>query len=85
LKFVTMLGRGVVVLALLCVLVGFGACGAWGAFGGVVLMFTPGDSRMFGLMMLVPGLIGLWIAWNGFKEIRALVRESRARKDSSAD
>jgi hypothetical protein len=64
----------VLVTAVLCVLlVGFGLCGAYGTFAGLL----SGASRNLpdGLLFLVPGAIGLGIGWLCWKAIARIWRK----------
>ncbi|WP_075794542.1 hypothetical protein [Massilia putida] len=58
------IARGILTVILCVVLVGFGVCGAMGAFGGLAgLARGSGDGRSFAPMLIGLGLVGLGIAW----------------------
>jgi hypothetical protein len=57
---------GILVCAML--MLGFGICGAWGVIGGAV-----GMNGGLLLLMGLPGVIGLAIAYGCFRIIRALL------------
>ncbi len=55
--------RGILTVILALALVGFGLCGAFGTFGGIVSMSdSSAESRGIGQLMLWCGLTGLAIA-----------------------
>ena len=69
--------RAILTVALCVVLVGFGLCGAYGTFAGVINLFdTSNEGRAFVPLLLGCGLAGLVIALASWK---ALARLWRAR------
>ncbi len=68
-----MLGRVLLTLILCVALVGFGVCGAYGTFGGLVFGFTRSTE---GFVLFMPlGLLGLGIAWLAWKGLARLWRK----------
>jgi hypothetical protein len=64
----------VLLTLILCVLlVGFGLCGAYGTFAG--LLGGVRRNSPDGLLFLVPGAIGLGIAWLCWKAVARLWRK----------
>lgn len=68
-----MLGRVLLTLILCVALVGFGVCGAYGTFGGLVFGFTGSTDGFIWFMPL--GLLGLGIAWLVWKALAGLWRK----------
>lgn len=69
-KFLLLLILGFLVL-------GFGLCGTFGVIGGVVSLFSrsQGGELDGASLFLVPGVIGLVIAFGAWKGIAALLRK----------
>lgn len=69
--------RGIFTAFLAVFLVGFGVCGAYGAFGGLAAFFqNAGEGRGIAPVLLIAGLLGLAIAWGCWKAIASLWRKS---------
>jgi hypothetical protein len=65
--------RGICTAVLAVFLVGFGVCGAYGAFGGVASFFESShEGRAFAPILLIAGLLGFAIAWGCWKAIASL-------------
>jgi small neutral amino acid transporter SnatA (MarC family) len=65
--------RRTVALGLLIFLVaGFGLCGGFGTYAGVASYFgsSSGEARAYGILFLVPGLVGLALAAVGLWLLR---------------
>ncbi len=69
----TTLVRAVLTAILSLFLVGFGLCGAYGTFGGLVS--SVGARNADSLLFLIPGLMGLGIAWVCWKAIAGIWRK----------
>ena len=68
--------RGIFTAFLAVFLVGFGVCGAYGAFGGLAAFFqNSGEGRGIAPVPVVAGLLGLAIAWGCWKAISSLWRK----------
>jgi hypothetical protein len=68
--------RGLATAVLAVFLVGFGVCGAYGAFGGVGAFFqTSGEGRGIAPVLLIAGLLGFAIAWGCWKAIASIWRK----------
>ena len=69
--------RGIFTAFLAVFLVGFGVCGAYGAFSGVGAFFQhSSDARVFAPVLVIAGLLGLALAWGCWKAIASLWRKS---------
>jgi hypothetical protein len=65
--------RGIVTAVLAVFLVGFGVCGAYGAFNGVAAFFQrSGKGVGFAPVLVIAGLLGLGLAWGCWKAISSL-------------
>jgi hypothetical protein len=68
--------RGIVTAVLAVFLVGFGVCGAYGAFNGVAAIFqTSREGLGFAPVLVIAGLLGLALAWGCWKAISSLWRK----------
>jgi hypothetical protein len=68
--------RGIVTAVLAVFLVGFGVCGAYGAFNGVSAYFyTSPEARAYAPILVIAGLLGLGLAWGCWKAISSLWRK----------
>ena len=69
--------RGIFTAFLAVFLVGFGVCGAYGAFGGLAAFFqNAGEGRGIAPVLLIAGLLGLGLAWGCWKAIASIWRKS---------
>ena len=71
------LGRVLLLVFLGLLVLGFGLCGAFGVVGGVASLFghSQGGELDGASVFLVPGVIGLAIAFGAWKGIAALLRK----------
>jgi hypothetical protein len=70
------IARGVLTVFLSVLLVGFGICGAYGTFGGLVeLVGNAGGGRGYSPFLIGCGLLGLAIAWICWKLVAGLLRK----------
>jgi hypothetical protein len=67
------LGRALLITIFSVLLVGFGLCGAYGAFAGLSVSVSGGFA--FGIMFVVAGAAGLGIAWLCWKAIASIWRK----------
>jgi hypothetical protein len=68
--------RGIATAVLAFFLIGFGACGAYGTFGGVATFFDgAGEGRGIGPILIIAGLVGFAIAWGCWKAIASIWRK----------
>jgi hypothetical protein len=73
------LGRVLLLVFLGLLLIGFGLCGAVGVLGGVFSLLGTAHSDFNGAsLFLMPGLLGLAIAFGAWKGIAALWRGRKA-------
>ena len=68
-------------LALGVLLIGFGLCGAVGVTVGVVTLPNGGASNI--VVFILPGLVGLLIAWNLRRRIVNVYRSLKTRPNSN--
>jgi hypothetical protein len=66
--------RGVLIVILCVVLVGFGVCGAMGTFGGIAGLIDARQSNEVVPVLIGCGLAGLAVAWGAWKALSALWR-----------
>jgi uncharacterized oligopeptide transporter (OPT) family protein len=64
---------------------GFGLCGAFGTVAGLVSLLdqTSGEARAYGVIFLLPGLVGLALAAVGVFLLRKHRRAKAAPQDSA--
>jgi hypothetical protein len=67
--------RAILTAVLSVLLVGFGLCGAYGTFGGVLGLLGAGEGRPFAVLFMVCGLVGLGIAWVCWKAVGGIWRK----------
>ena len=67
--------RGISTAVLAVFLVGFGVCGAYGAFSGLAAFFQSHEGRAFAPILLIAGLLGFAIAWGCWKAIASIWRK----------
>jgi hypothetical protein len=71
--------RGLALFVLGWMVLGFGLCGAFGVVGGVASLFGGRNGGELGgaSLFLLPGLLGLAIAFGAWKGMKALLRQPR--------
>lgn len=70
--------RGILTAFLAVFLVGFGLCGAYGTIGGLANAVGGGEAAGMALLFVLPGLVGIGLAWLCWKAIASIWRKPAA-------